>query len=97
MSRTDLDRHEHMVLVGKNCTVLNKTGRHAEVALFTSDYESLHKVSIVDSVIEHDDKCSEETRLLVFYGALLVPSMDHNLVPPFILNESGLEVSTIPK
>ena len=96
-SRTDLDNHSNMVVVGKKCTVLNETGRHAEVAQFTPDCESLHKVPVICAVIEYDDKHSGETYLLVFYGTFLVPSMDHNLVPPFILRESGLEVDTIPK
>ena len=76
-----------MVTVGKNCTVLNDTGRHDEVVPFALDYESLHKVTIVDAVIEYDDKCSGETQLLVFYGAFLVLSMDHNLVPPLVLRK----------
>ena len=51
MSRTDLDSHTNMVVVGKNCTMLNEIGRHTEVALFVPDYESLHKVPIPESII----------------------------------------------
>ena len=96
MSRTDLDSHANMVLVGKNRIVLNETGRHAEVAPFAPDYESLHKVSISDAVVEYDDKHSEEICFLVVYGALLVPSIDHSLVTPFTLSKTGLEVDTMP-
>ena len=97
MSRADLYSHTHMVLVGKNCTVLNDTGKYSEVAPFTPDYENFHRVPIVDSIIGYDDKHAGETCPLVFYGALLVPSMDHNIVPPLILSEAGLEVDTMSK
>ena len=52
---------------------------------------------IVDADIEYDDKYSGETYLLVFHDALVMPSMDHNLVSQFTLSEAVLEVDTIPK
>ena len=86
-----------MVVVGKNCTVLNETGRHAEVSPFVLDYERIHKVHVVDDAVEHDDKYSGKSFLLVLHGALLVTSMDHDLVPLLMLSESDLEVDTMPK
>ena len=58
--RTELDSHANMVVIGKNVTILNETGRYAEVAPFTPDYESLHHVPIVDACVEYNDFLSGE-------------------------------------
>ena len=72
--------------------MLNKLGKYTEVAPFTPDYESLHKVPIIDADIEYDDKYSGETHPLVFHGALVMPSMDHNLFSQFTLSEAVLKI-----
>ena len=41
LSRTDLDSHANMVVVGKHVAIVNDTGRRAEVSPFTPDYEAL--------------------------------------------------------
>jgi hypothetical protein len=35
--------------------------------------------------------------ILVAYNSLYVPTMTHNLVPPFLLREAGLIVNETPK
>ena len=59
LSRTDLDSHSNMVVVGKHADMINDTGRRAEVSPFPKDYESLSKVPIVDAAIRHDCPRSE--------------------------------------
>ena len=51
----------------------------------------------MDTVIAYDCPHSVETCLLVARNALCVPSMDHNLVQPFVLRESGLILNDNPK
>ena len=55
------------------------------------------KVPIVDAVISYDHSHSGETYLLNVRNALCVPSMAHNLFPPFIIRESGLIFNDTPK
>ena len=40
---------------------------------------------------------THKTYLLVARNALYVPSMQNNLLPPFILREAGLHVNDVPK
>ena len=75
-----------MVIVGKNCIILRKSERYAEVAPFILDLRSLHKVPIIDTTIEYYNKYLEKIYLLIFYRALLVPIIDHNLILLFILS-----------
>ena len=39
----------------------------------------------------------DKSFILVFHNALGVPSMEHSLVPPFMLREAGLEINHTPK
>lgn len=63
---------------------------------FSDAVGSLNDVSLVDAVIVYVDNegC---LFLLVMYNALYIPSMDHHLIPPFILREAGLKVDETPK
>ena len=45
--RTDLDSHDNVVLLGKNCCVVDHSGRKTEVHPFSPEHEAL-KVLIVD-------------------------------------------------
>ena len=48
-SRTELDSHANMLVVGKNCYVIGLTGKTMDVCPFTPEYESLKKVPLVDA------------------------------------------------
>ena len=96
-ARTDLDSHANMCVVGHEAVIINKSGRHAEVNAFTKEVEKLHQVPIVDAAIAYDCPYSLKTYVLIIRNALHVPSMDHNLIPPFILREAGVEVNDVPK
>ena len=53
-SQTELDSHANMVVIGMHAYILNNTGRTAEVSPFTSSYETLNNVPIVDAIIAYD-------------------------------------------
>ena len=44
----------------------------------------MEKVEIGDVAVAYNDAYSLETYLLVMRNVLLIPLMDHNLLPPFV-------------
>jgi hypothetical protein len=108
-SRTELDSHTNMVVVGRHALVLSNTGRTAEVSPFTPDYDALQKVPIVDAAILYvcpytnnlyvliTRTYTNNLYVLIMRNALSVPSMKHNLIPPFIMREAGIQVNSTPK
>ena len=57
----------------------------------------MKRVPIKDMVVAYDCPYQRKTFLLIFKNALHVPSMDHNLISPFIMEEAGLIVNSKPK
>ena len=49
-SRTELDSHANMPVVGKHCFILADTGKTAEVSPYTLDYDAMD-VKIVDAAV----------------------------------------------
>ncbi len=84
-SFTELDSYANMVVVGKQAFVFSHSGQFANVQAFADKVEGLQKVPIVDAIIAYDCLSSGETYLLVVRNALCVPTMEINLIPPFIL------------
>ena len=50
-SRTELDTHANMPLVGQHCCVIAHTGRSADVHAFSPDFPT-QSLSIVDAAIK---------------------------------------------
>merc|ERR1712194_662793 len=96
-SFTELDSHANMVEVGRQAFVFSHSGQYANVQAFADEVEGLQKVPIDDAVIAYDCLSSGETYLLVVRNALCVPTMEINLIPPFILREAGLILNDVPK
>lgn len=86
-----------MVVVGRNDAMINDTGRTAEVNPFTPDCSSLQNAPIVNAAIGYNCEHTGESYLLVVIKAISVPSMDHNLIPPFIMREARIDVKSTPK
>lgn len=97
VTRTDLDSHANMVVVGRHCAIIEHTGKFASVSPFTPDYEALSKVPIVDAALLYDCPFTGFRYVLIVRNALHVPAMKHNLIPPFIMREAGIKVDEIPK
>eukprot|EP00980_Cylindrotheca_fusiformis_P023992 scaffold11310_cov84-Cylindrotheca_fusiformis.AAC.1 len=95
-SRTDLDSHANMFVAGRDAFVLATTGRDASVKAFDPSMAPVD-LPIVDCAIKYACPFSDSTFILVVRNALHVPTMDHNLVPPFLMREAGLEVNETPK
>ena len=95
-SRTELDSHANMPVVGRNAYIISDTGRIADVNPFTPDYDSM-QISIVDAAIRYDCPYNGRSYILVIRNALFVPSMKNNLIPPFVMREAGIRVNDTPK
>ena len=63
---------------------------------FTPDYKPLTD-PLVDAMIKYDNPYNGKSCILVLRNALHVPSMDNNLIPPFMLREMGVAVNDVPK
>ncbi len=83
-SRTELDSHTNMPVVGRNAYIISDTGRVADVSPFTPDYASM-QIRMVDASVRCDCPYNGESYILVMRNTLYVPSMKYNLLPPFIL------------
>jgi hypothetical protein len=92
-----MDSHANMAVAGRDCTIIAKSGHYATVTPFSSDLPVMKRVEIGDVEIAYNDPFSGETFLLVMRNALLIPSMDHNLLPLFLAQKASLFLDKTPK
>ena len=97
LSVTELDSHANMAVAGSGCTIIARSGQYANVTPFSADLPVLERIEIGDVAIAYDDPISLVTYLLVMKNALLIPSMTHNLLPPFLIREASLYLDETPK
>ena len=95
-SRTELDSHANMPVIGRNADILSKIGETVDVAPFTPDYKPI-SVELVDAALKYECPYSGEVKILIIRRGLHVPSMTHNLLPPFMLREAGIQINDVPK
>ena len=84
MTRTELDTHANMPVVGKSAYVLEDTGCSASVSPYNPDYEPI-ELPIVNEALLFECKTTGDSFILVEKNTLLVDSMCVNLIPPFIM------------
>jgi hypothetical protein len=94
---TKLDSHANMAVAGSDCTVIAKSGCHATVTPFSSNLPTMDIIKIGDIAIAYDDPVSLKAYLLVMRNALLILTMDHILIPLFLIQLAGLQVDETPK
>ena len=82
---THLDSHANMAVCGKHCRVIADTGFKADITAFSDEVGQLLEVPIVDALLLYENPSSGEKFILVVRNALHVPSMNHNLLPPFAM------------
>jgi len=78
---TELDSHANMAVAGSNCTIIQRSGHYAKG----------------DVALAYNDPVTLKTYLLVIRNALLIPTMEHNLLPPFLIREASLFLDETPK
>ena len=86
-----------MVVAGKCLAIINVTGRKAKVVTFTLEHDYLSKVSILDAAIKHICPFISKNFLLMRRNYLSVLVTNHNLMPPFIIREAGVDIRFVPK
>ena len=79
-----LDSHANMIVCGKEVYVISRSGQVAEVFAFAKECSVL-QIPIVDAAIVFEDPYNGNIYFLVMRNALYVESMDHHLIPPFIM------------
>jgi hypothetical protein len=60
----------------------------ATVRAFSPDMDAI-ETSILDCALEYDCTYTNKTYILVAHNAIYVPTIYHNLIPPFLLREAG--------
>ena len=95
-SRTELDSHANMPVIGRHSYIISNTGKIADVNAFSPDHKTM-QITIVDAAVKYECPYDQTVYILVIRNALHVPSMDHNLIPPFMMREAGIEVHDTPK
>ena len=96
-SATELDSHANMAVAGANVSIISKSGLVATVTPFSDDLPPMDNVEIGDVAIAYDDPRTGVTYILIIRNALLIPTMTHNLIPPFLIQEAGLFLDETPK
>ena len=95
-TKTDLDSHANMPVVGRNAYILSWTNKTAVVSPYTPGYEA-KELPICDAAVMYEDPYTGTNMVLVVRNALYIPSMKNNLIPPFIMQEKGVQVKDTPK
>ena len=67
-SRTELDSHANMPVVGRKALVVEQSGKTVEVSPFTPDYKSI-KVEMVNAMIQYDSPLDGKEYMLVIQNA----------------------------
>ena len=104
--RSELDSHANMVVLGRNCRLevphapASYPGapgsRFATVSSFSPEHEPLD-IQVVDASVAFRCPRDETIHILHFEDALYLPTMKHNLIPPFLLREAGFTVNDVPR
>ena len=95
--RSELDSHANMMVVGKNAFVFESTGRTCNAKPFSEDLGLIKNIPIVDAAIAYDCPYTHVCYILLLRNALYLPSLEHNLLVPFIMREGGVKVNDRPK
>jgi hypothetical protein len=85
-----------MAVVGKHAYVLSESGKTVDVSPFSPHYPPT-TAPLVDAALQYECPYDGKIYILIIRNALHIPSMTHNLIPPFMMREAGLEVKDTPK
>ena len=95
--RTELDSNANVVVLGKHLFIFESSGKTCNVSPFAKELGIASNVPIVDGAIAYNCPTTKETYILIVRNALYMLSMDLNLIPPFIMRASGVQVNGVPK
>jgi hypothetical protein len=79
-----------MAVAGRDCTIIATSGQYATVTPFSDELPVMEDIEIGDVAMAYDDP-------ILLERILLIPTMDHNLLPPFLIREASLFIDETPK
>ena len=94
---TDFDSHENMVVIGRNDEIISNKRRTAEVSPFTLDCEAVYEVPVFDDSLLYMFPYTDKPCILVASNLLHVPTMNNNIISPFIIRKAGVNVNGTTK
>ena len=95
--RIELDSHADTTVLGRNCIVLQYTGRECDVSPYTDEYEVIKSVPIMTGATTWTDQDSGQTAILVFNEALWMgDQLENSLVNQNQLRYYGTTVQDNP-
>ena len=90
--KLELDSHADSPVVGKGALEVRDCGRTVLVGGFSDELGQPMRVRVIDAVLLYEDETTGESYLLLIRNALSVPSMNHHLIPPFMMRLAGVQV-----
>lgn len=85
-----------MPVVGSNSRIIRRVGKKVNVSPFTPDYNPI-TLPVVDAGVLYQCPYTGKEYILIIMNVLHVPAMSHNLIPPFIIRDTGVTVRSTPK
>ena len=86
-----------MIVASRNATIINDTGRRAEVSPFAPEYEYFRKVLTVDAAIRCEHLFIGKTYLVMVRNTLSAPYMGHHSLPSLVIREAIVDTRHAPK
>ena len=94
---TELDSHTDTCVVGKNCLIVQEFDRCVSVTGYAPALGSQNERQIVTAALAYDCPDNGETVILVIHQAILIETMENNLLCPMQLRMAGIRVNDKPK
>jgi hypothetical protein len=96
-SNLEMDLHADIIVLGRNCTILNYSGRECDVSPYNDSYESIKGVPIVTGATAWTSQVEFATYILVFHETLWMGDvLEHSLLNPNQLRHCGVWVQDNP-
>eukprot|EP00957_Ditylum_brightwellii_P138780 10578742-Ditylum_brightwellii.AAC.1 len=81
-SSTELDSHTDTCVVGKNCLIVQEFDRYVSVTGYDPALGSQNERQIITASFAYDCPDNGETTMLIIHQAILIETMENNLLYP---------------
>ena len=92
----ELDSHAESPVVGSEALIIRTNDRKVRVNGFTPELVS-KTVDVVDAEVAYECAFTGKVRIMVIRNGPHLKEMNHNLLSPFIMRLSGMELNEQPK
>ena len=92
-----MDSHADTIVAGRNCIILQYTGKECDVAPYRDDYEAVRNIPIVHAATGWQSPVTGQTYILVLNEALWMgDQLENTLLNPNQLRHFGVKVQDDP-